>query len=79
MSTKSLFQTIKEAGIPFDNHESDLYVPDTPQVREILEQSCFSTLKPEWFINQAPPHKGETWVDIPFAYEPFWERKQQKS
>lgn len=34
----TLFNEIKTAGIPYASHESDLYVPDIAQVREITGQ-----------------------------------------
>ena len=72
---KSLFETIKEAGIPFDSHESDLYLPATPQVREILNRFPLQKGNATSFINQV---EGGQWLDIPFAYLPFWEAKQKR-
>ena len=72
----TIYQRIVAAGIPHANHESDLYVPDTPEVRRIIEevkhhtQCCFSS-----FINQV---EGGTWLDIPFAYDHWWEARLKK-
>jgi hypothetical protein len=75
-SKPSLFEEIQAAGIPFANHESDLYVPDTEQVRAILARHPVSKSNATTFVNQAPPHKGERWLDIPFAYAPWWGARQ---
>lgn len=55
------------AGIEIDHHESDLYVPDTPEARAILARHnvkvnawCATT-----FICRKT---GEPYLDIPFAY-----------
>lgn len=70
--SQSLYETIKEANIPFASHESDLYFPVTEQSREILSRPEFKIQKQnaEIFTNQV---EGGRWYDIPFAYLPFWE------
>jgi hypothetical protein len=78
MNTKTLFQSIKDAGIPFANHESDLYIPDTPEARAILDRFPLQRDNATRFTNQADPHEGERWIDVPFAYAPWWEAKQGK-
>jgi hypothetical protein len=35
---KSLYRRLLEAGCEIDNHESDLYVRDTPEARAIIAQ-----------------------------------------
>jgi hypothetical protein len=68
----SLFSDVLAAGIPHASHESDLYLPDTQPVRDILVRH------PEWlrnverFQNQV---EGACWIDIPFAYDPWWEAR----
>ena len=49
-------------------------IPDTAQVREILARYPLQRGNATCFTNQAPPHAGERWIDVPFAYDPFWER-----
>lgn len=71
----TLFDDIKAAGIPFASHESDLYIPATPAACEILRRYPLNAKTAQPFTNQAPPHKGERWLDIPFAYLPFWEAR----
>jgi hypothetical protein len=73
----SLYQDLKDAGVPLCNHASDLYFQRSPKSMEILanypEQSRSA------FINQAPPHAGETWIDATFAYLPFWDKVSERS
>lgn len=69
----SLYEALMAAGIPVDNHESDLYAPDTPQVREILARYPISQSNTRRFINQV---EGGQWLDIPFAFDPWWIKRQ---
>lgn len=73
----TLYEEIKSAGIEIDSHESDLYVPDSPAVREILDRYPLSKSNARRFANRRPPNIGQIWIDIPFAYLPFWDRKAQ--
>ncbi len=65
----SLFDELEAAGCQLDNHESDLYVRDTPEARAILNQhgQKFTT-----FTSDAD---GQRWLDVPFMYAPFWRKK----
>lgn len=74
----SLYEEIKAAGIPVDNHESDLYFQDTEESRAILAKHRPEDKNATTFINQAEPHKGERWIDVPFAFTPFWEKRQRQ-
>lgn len=58
-----------ESGAEIDHHESDLYVRATPEVLEIAHKSGWN-----WgtFVSQID---GKLWVEIPFGYWPFWERR----
>lgn len=67
-----LFAEIKQAGIEFSNHESDLYLPDTPEVRAILVRHPLERGNATRFVNQLD---GQRWVDVPFAFLPFWEQR----
>ena len=74
MKTATIYQRILAAGIEHDHHESDLYVPDTPEVRRIIEECRHHTQQVHAiaFINNLSPGKGDPWLDIPFAYDPWW-------
>lgn len=68
---KSIFEMVKEKGIEFDNHESDLYIPKNEVTESLISVYDFKeTVKT--FRSQKD---GKTWYDIPFAYDPFWEKK----
>jgi hypothetical protein len=69
----SIWTEVKARGIPYDNYESDLYIPVTDETTALLRKLGikFST-----FRNRV---EGGLWYDIPFAYEPWWEKRQAKS
>lgn len=66
----SLYTELKAAGCELDHHESDLYVLASEQARRILKANGITTAR--GFISQVD---GKPWLDIPFMYEPFWDRK----
>jgi hypothetical protein len=73
MDGKQLFEQVKSAGIEYDHHESDLYIPVTQRTLAMLEQYEFKSGVTA-FTSQID---GKVWYDVPFAYEPFWEAKQR--
>ena len=66
----SIYTECKAAGVKMDNHESDLYVPVNEKTRSIVatyqHKENVST-----FTHQV---NGERWYDIPFAFDPWWDR-----
>lgn len=71
---KSLYQTLKDAGIELDNHESDLYFEVTAKTTGILLK--FQT----HFENAQRFRDNRTqrlMYDIPFAFAPYWDDKSQ--
>jgi hypothetical protein len=72
----TLYESLKAAGIETDCHESDLYFPVTDESREILARYPLQKSNATTFTNQAPPHVGERWYDVPFSYDPFWTARQ---
>ena len=72
LTAETLFQKIVMAGIEFDHHESDLYVKNSTVVHEILEKFPMNATNARPFKSEID---GEMWLDVPFAYEPFWIRK----
>jgi len=66
-----IYEQLKNANIPLDNHESDLYALKTPESEAIIKNY---TMRPfiKTFISQID---GKIWYDIPFAYTPFWAKK----
>jgi len=74
----TLYQLIKAAGIACAAHESDLYIPDNEATRAILSGFPLQQKNASRFTNEAEPHKGERWIDVPFAYDPFWHARGMK-
>lgn len=74
----SLYEALILAGIEVENHESNLYFPRTEQTLAILKQFPLQKANAETFTNQATPHKGEAWIDVPFAYKPFWDKVNER-
>ena len=66
---------LQRLGLPMANHESDLLVLDTPTAREILVRHGYAFTT---FINRRPPHVGERWLDVPFAFLPWWEARARR-
>jgi hypothetical protein len=70
---KSFYQTLKGL-VPsdqLDHHESDLYVLDTPIARLVIRQFGRESTGFKSAID------GKRWLDVPFAYEPFWKKKKR--
>jgi len=62
----SVYHDLKEAGLPLDNHESDLYVKDSPEARAILAKHG---QKYSAFMSQID---NKRWLEVPFGYLPFF-------
>jgi len=69
-TTQSLYESLIEAGIETDHHEGDLYFADTAQARAMLAEYPTHNKNAQRFVEQIT---GETWVDIPFGYDPFYD------
>ena len=67
---KTLYSDLKAAGIPISNHESDLYFKYSPESVAILDKYPLEKSNAQRFRNCID---GTTWVDVPFAYIPWWE------
>ena len=67
---QTLYERAKAAELDIDNHESDLYLKDTPEAQTIIKDwqkasgldGCITYFKDE----------GVQWIDIPFMFDPFW-------
>jgi hypothetical protein len=71
MKEKTIYQKVVEAGIPFDSHESDLYVEVNPASTALVKRYYWKK-NVTTFVNQVTK---TLWYDIPFSYDPFWENK----
>lgn len=69
----TLYREMTDAGIPTDNHESDLYVLSTPEAREILRRWPTNAANARTFVSQVDK---QTWIAIPFAYDPWWKARE---
>jgi hypothetical protein len=65
-----LYNECVAAGLQLDHHRSDLYILDTKKAREIVKRCAL--VRTSTFVSQVD---GKLWIDVPFAYLPFWEKK----
>jgi hypothetical protein len=65
----SIWTEVQARGIQYDTHESDLYIPVNDETRDLLQRSGHSHTA----FFSSKDHK--MWFDIPFAYEPWWEKR----
>lgn len=72
---KTLFQTVKEMGLDWDSHETDLYIKCTPEANELIKNYRFKGNVTR-FISKVGDRVP--WFDVPFAYDPAWEKKLKK-
>ena len=64
-----IYKLIKDAGIPTDNHESDLYVMLTDKAREILKAN---NVRYSMFTSQVDK---KVWAEVPFMFSPWWYKR----
>ena len=64
-----LYSQLTILGADMDSHESDLYVRATPEALATVRASgrSYSLFRSEL--------DGRMWIDVPFAYLPWWERR----
>lgn len=70
MNPGSLYHDLKRAGVPLDHHETDLYALATPEALRILAR--YPRQSYSRFVSNID---GKMWLDIPFAFDPAWQRK----
>lgn len=70
----SIYQAIKAAGIETDNWCSDLYFPETKESMEILRKYPLHLKNSTKFSSAID---GTRWIDVPFAFDPEWERMER--
>lgn len=86
MTKQTLYQRLVADGIPaadMGHHESDLHLRDTRAVRTVLDEFNLRALRRG---EQAWGYKpftsavdGSAWLDIPFAYDPWWQNRAKAS
>jgi hypothetical protein len=67
----SLYTDCVAAGLKIDSHESDLYIKDGYEARKLVVDNGKVTLMKE-FVSEID---GKPWIEVPFAYDPYWEKK----
>ena len=76
MKTDSIYDRLLSSSCEMDNHESDLYVKDTPRAREVMVE--FMTDYPEITLNRSlfiSQLDGKPWFELPFMFSPWWRSK----
>ncbi len=68
----TLYGALVAAGAQIDSHESDLYVEATPEVARILAEFPTECENARTFRSQID---GRLWWDVPFAFQPWWDRR----
>jgi len=69
---KTIFEQVIEAGIPFNNHCSDLYIPVTTDTAKLLRKCAKENNYTSMITQFTSNIDGKLWYDIPFAYDPYW-------
>ena len=72
--TLTLYAAVLATGGYIDHHESDLYIEDNDINRAILAKYPTHSRNAHRFTNQVTL---KPCLDIPFAYDPFWQPKQR--
>ena len=74
----TIYELLRDAGCEIDSHQADLYVKATPKALEVLanyndrhESNCYKLT-----ISLFPSAiDGTNWIEIAFAYDPWWVAK----
>lgn len=72
----SLYTDLKDAGIECESYQSDLHIPDTIEAREILKRHPEHDRNAKRFRSEID---GRMYLDVPFAFDPYWEEKAGKA
>jgi len=75
MST--LYQQLLDAGVSVDHHESDLYCAVTDASTKLIQEYYSVPERKSYkratvFVDAIT---GKPWYSVPFAYDPFWDKK----
>jgi hypothetical protein len=87
----NIHEEVKKLGVEISHHESDLYIPVTPETRALIarykSRSNVTTFVEKTLPDTRPcvlcghVSRKQTairaWYDIPFAYQPFWDKVEQ--
>ena len=80
LNAPTLYDQIIALNVPTDSHESDLYVLATPEVRALLDAHGLDILKASGrtYSTFTSNIDGRLWFDVPFAYQPWWDKRGGK-
>ena len=71
----TLYEELTAAGCLIDHHESDLYVRCSEKAKTII---LYHVLLPGSVLQMPSQFRSDIdkklWYDIPFAYDPFWNK-----
>tara|TARA_R110000822_G_scaffold310554_1_gene444020 strand:- start:2827 stop:3048 length:222 start_codon:yes stop_codon:yes gene_type:complete len=70
MSKRTLYEKLLAIGADMVAHESDLWVYDRPDVRELVEASQLS------YVESGPA--TSRLIDVAFAWDPYWQTRAPK-
>jgi len=69
----NIYEEVIKRGIEHDNHASDLYIPVNDETKELV-----NSYRNEHHVTTFKNNKdGKPWFDIPFAFEPFWDKAEK--
>lgn len=91
LTIDNIYEEAKKLGVEIDHHESDLYIPVTPETTVLVVRykfRCNVTTFTEYELPDRKPcsccgHVSRKrtpirqWFDIPFAYRPFWDKVEE--
>lgn len=76
VSSLTLYQLLTAHDIDHHHHESDLYVPANELTAELIaewETANRCRVECSEFWNAVD---GGLWLDLPFQYDPYWQRSR---
>lgn len=71
----TLYEKLQADGIPTDNHESDLYFQWSGKAMRIAAEFPVQMRIATTFMSG---RDGRLWVDVPFAFDPWWDGKKRE-
>lgn len=75
MTSTEIYERAVTQGLERDHHESDLYLKVTTDSQALVRQYKFRA-NVTTFVSQIDRC---LWYDIPFAYQPFWNRAAKRA
>lgn len=67
---KDIYEEVVRLGLEHGNHESDLLVKVTPESKKLVDAYEFKCNVTTFYNTD----DCSRWYDIPFAYDPFWDK-----